>query len=112
VAVIGSTVANVRLNDCKKVSRAKTPRAQRKKNLPLAPNLACFAPLRESSFFRFRNPKFNSKFANTFAQFNGAPSSNIKEFNRFSTPDRSQCPSLPWNRVELDIKGRAWILSG
>jgi hypothetical protein len=36
VAVIGSTVANVRLNDCKKVSRAKMPRAQRNPEIPLS----------------------------------------------------------------------------
>jgi hypothetical protein len=44
VAVIGSTVSDVRLNDCKKVSRAKLvlsfaegmPRAQRKTEIPLS----------------------------------------------------------------------------
>jgi hypothetical protein len=35
-------------------------RLRREKRLRISPNLACFAPLREPSFFRFRAPSFDA----------------------------------------------------
>jgi|SRR5713226_1641491 len=58
--MLDSYLLNVRQNDFNKVYRAKTPR-RKEKYLPISPNLAYLASSRESSFFRFCNPKFNRK---------------------------------------------------
>ena len=41
-----------------------------------------------------------------------APPALSKKFNSFSTPDRSQCPSLRRNEIEIDIIRTSRILSG
>jgi hypothetical protein len=47
------------------VYRAKTPSGQ-EKYLPISPNLARFASLREPSFRRFRDPNIQLKISNIF----------------------------------------------
>jgi hypothetical protein len=54
-AFIDTYLKNVEQNDSRKIYRAKTPRCK-VKNSSISPNLACFASLRESSSFRFRDP--------------------------------------------------------